>query len=139
MPRPQIETIRAQEIEERPAGAPFAGGCERRLSTDAETGDWTWLAAGVPNRVTPLAEIHLMVEEAFLIRGDVLVGTRGEMGPGIYFWRPGIIEHGPLASRNGTLFFFRTKLGGLDLETVETPGWQELVREYRARQPYYRG
>ncbi len=71
--------------------------------------------------MTPLAEIHSTVEEAFLIRGDVLVGTRGEMGPGSYFWRPGLIEHGPMASRNGTLFFFRTKLGGLDLETVETP------------------
>ena len=82
--------------------------------------------------MTPLAEIHSTVEEAFLIRGDVLVGTRGELSPGSYFWRPGLIEHGPLASRNGTLFCFRTKLGGLDLETVETPGWQELVREYRA-------
>ena len=254
MPRPHIEFARAQEIDERPAGAPFAGGFERRLSTDDETGastalvrlpvgwrgalggsarplelfslrgeariggdrlgpgcyvylesglasaelvadgetlllamvederaagptgawdvidteqmnyalsgfdgqippglvikklrvdpdtgDWTWMAAGAPNRVTPLAEIHSTVEEAFLIRGDVLIGTRGEMSPGSYFWRPGMIEHGPMASRNGTLFFFRTKQGGLDLEIAEAPGWQELVREYRSRQPYYRG
>ena len=111
----------------------------KKLRVDEETGDWTWLAAGAPNRVTPLAEIHSTVEEAFLIRGDCLVGERGEMTPSAYFWRPGLVEHGPMASRNGTLFFFRTKQGGLDLDTVDVPGWEEQVRAYRARQPYYRG
>lgn len=111
----------------------------KKLRVDPESGDWTWVAAGAPNRVTPLAEIHSTIEEAFLIRGDCLLGERGEMTPGSYFWRPGLVRHGPMASRNGTLFFFRTKRGGLDLDTVDVPGWEERVREYRSRQPYYRG
>lgn len=111
----------------------------KKLRVDPETGDWTWVAAGAPNRVTPLAEIHSTIEEAFLIRGDCLLGERGEMTPGSYFWRPGMVRHGPMASRNGTLFFFRTKQGGLDLDTVDVPGWEEQVRAYRAREPYYRG
>jgi hypothetical protein len=111
----------------------------KKLRIDPETGDWTWMAASAPNRITPIAEIHSTVEEAFLIRGDCLLGECGEMVPGCYFWRPGMIEHGPMGNRNGSLFFFRTKKGGLDLKTVEVPGWEETVKRYRAREPYYRG
>jgi len=111
----------------------------KRLRIDPESGDWTWLASSAPNRVTPIAEIHSTVEEAFLIRGDTLLGERGEMVAGSYFWRPGLVEHGPMGNRNGALFFFRTKNGGLDLQTVDVPGWEETVRRYRAKEPYYRG
>ena len=73
------------------------------LRIDPELGDWTWVAAGAPNRVTPLREIHSTVEEAFLIRGDCLLGEHGEMTPGSYFWRPGLVRHGPMSTRSGTL------------------------------------
>jgi hypothetical protein len=111
----------------------------KKLRVDPETGDWTWLAASAPNRVTPRAEIHPTVEEAFLLRGDCLLGGRGEMTPGSYFWRPSMVRHGPLANRNGTLFFFRTKGGGLETTYVDVPGWEDTVREYRSREPYFRG
>jgi len=111
----------------------------KKLRVDPETGDWTWLAASAPNRVTPRAEIHPTVEEAFLLRGDCLLGGRGEMTPGSYFWRPPMVEHGPIATRNGTFFFFRTKGGGLETTYVEVPGWEQAVQEYRAAEPYYRG
>ena len=99
----------------------------------------TWLAASAPYRITPLAEIHSTIEEAFLIRGDTLLGKHGEMRPGAYFWRPGMVEHGPMGNRSGSFFFFRTKEGALDLRTIDVPGWEEAVKEYRARQRYYRG
>jgi hypothetical protein len=111
----------------------------KKLRIDPERGDWTWLAASAPNRVTPRAEIHPTVEEAFLIRGDCLLGGRGEMTPGSYFWRPGMVRHGPLATRNGTFFFFRTKGGGLETTYAEVPGWQETVHAYRGAEPYFRG
>jgi hypothetical protein len=109
----------------------------KKLRVDPETGDWTWLAASAPNRVTPRAEIHPTVEEAFLIRGDCLLGGRGEMTPGSYFWRPGMVRHGPLATRKGTFFFFRTKGGGLQTTYEDVPGWEEDVRAYRAAEPYF--
>jgi len=109
----------------------------KKLRVDPETGDWTWLAASAPNRVTPRAEIHPTVEEAFLIRGDCLLGGRGEMTAGSYFWRPGMVRHGPIATRKGTFFFFRTKGGGLETTYEEVPGWEEDVRAYRAAEPYF--
>ena len=87
--------------------------------------------------MTPRAEIHPTVEEAFLIRGDCLLGNRGEMAPGSYFWRPSMVEHGPLANRNGTLFFFRTKGGSMGVTHVPVPGWKALVDEYVGREPYF--
>ena len=115
-----------------------AGPPPSRL-VDPETGEWSWLAASAPNRVTPRAEVHPTVEEAFLIRGDCLLGEHGEMTPGCYFWRPAMVKHGPLTTRNGTFFFFRTKGGGLETTYHDVPGWEEAVRDYRAAEPYFRG
>jgi hypothetical protein len=111
----------------------------KKLRVDPKTGEWTWLAGSAPNRVTPHAEVHPTVEEAFLIRGDCLLGEYGEMTPGSYFWRPAMVKHGPLATRNGTFFFFRTKGGGLETTYHDVPGWEESVRAYRAAEPYFRG
>ena len=111
----------------------------KKLRIDPETGEWTWLAGSAPNRVTPRAEVHPTVEEAFLIRGDCLLGEHGEMTPGCYFWRPAMVKHGPLTTRNGTFFFFRTKGGGLETIYHAVPGWEDAVRSYRAAEPYFRG
>ena len=108
------------------------------LREDPERGDWTWLAADAPNRVTPVREIHSTIEECFLIRGDCLLGEHGEMSPGSYFWRPGMVEHGPMSTRSA-VYFFRTKEGGLDLRVVEAPGWEQSVAEHRGRQPFFWG
>jgi hypothetical protein len=50
----------------------------KKLRVDPETGEWTWLAGSAPNRVTPRAEVHPTVEEAFLIRGDCLLASTGK-------------------------------------------------------------
>ncbi len=111
----------------------------KKLRVDPATGEWTWLAGSAPNRVTPRAEVHPTVEEAFLIRGDCLLGEHGEMTPGCYFWRPAMVKHGPLTTRNGTFFFFRTKGGGLETTYHDVPAWEDAVRTYRAAEPYFRG
>ncbi len=109
------------------------------LRVDEEKGDWTWICAGPPGWREDRAEIHPTVEEALVLRGDVLLGERGEMGPGSYFWRPPMVRHGPMYSRGGNLIFFRTKGGGMAVTYEEVPGWRQLVDEYRSREPLYLG
>jgi len=109
----------------------------KRLRVDEQTGERTWLAACVPGWCEDRAEVHPTVEEAFLIRGDTLLGERGEMTAGCYFWRPPLVRHGPMTTRDGCLVFFRTKGGGLEVEYEDVPGWQGLVEAYLARSPYF--
>ena len=116
-----------------------AGLAIKRLRVDERRGDWTWIGAGAPGYLEDRAEIHPTVEEAFVLRGDVLIGERGEMGPGDYFWRPPNVRHGPIYCRSGRLIFFRTKGGGLSTSYEEVPGWRALVDRYRAQEPLYQG
>jgi hypothetical protein len=109
------------------------------LRVDPDSGDWTWVAAVAPGWQEERAEIHPTVEECLMLRGDVLLGARGVMTTGSYFWRPGMVEHGPMLSRDGGLFFFRTKGGSMDVTHVPVPGWKEMVDEYVAREPYFAG
>lgn len=106
------------------------------LRIDGQTGDRSWIAASCPRKQEHRAEVHPTVEECLMLRGDCLLGTRGEMGPGAYFWRPPYVEHGPLCTRNGAMYFFRTKGGDFDTTYKQVPGWEEMVEEYFAREPY---
>ena len=107
------------------------------LRVDPDSGDWTWVAGVAPGWQEERAEIHPTVEECLMLRGDILLGTRGTMRAGSYFWRPGMVEHGPMFSRDGGLFFFRTKGGSMDVTHVPVPGWKALVDEYVGREPYF--
>lgn len=111
----------------------------KRLRVDERRGDWTWIGAGAPGYLEDRAEIHPTVEEAFVLRGDVLVGERGEMGPGDYFWRPPNVRHGPIYCRSGRLIFFRTKGGGLSTTYEEVPDWRDIVDRYRSQESLYQG
>ncbi len=53
---------------------------------------------------------HPCVEEMFLLSGDI-VGERGVMVAGAYFWRPPGLWHGPFGSRGGNQCLIRF-LGG---------------------------
>jgi hypothetical protein len=106
------------------------------LRIDGQTGDRSWVAASCPRKQENRAEIHPTVEECLMLRGDCLLGTRGEMGPGGYFWRPPYVQHGPLCTRNGAMYFFRSKGGDFETTYAEVAGWEEMVREYFAREPY---
>ena len=112
------------------------GIVNKRLRVDPSTGDETWLAAVVPEWMESRAEIHATVEECFMIRGDILLGGRGIMGPGCYFWRPPMVRHGPMYSRTGGLFFFRSKGGRLGVDYEEAAGWEAVVDAYARGRTY---
>jgi hypothetical protein len=107
------------------------------LRVDEETADWTWVASCIPGWQSPEVETHPTVEECLMLRGDILCGDRGGMTAGSYFWRPGMVKHGPMCSRNGGFFFFRTKGGDLTVDFETVPGWEEMFREYHAEEPFY--
>ena len=140
---PEGRTVIAIDTHERRlelAGPDVPAGLAiKRLRVDAQRGDWTWIAAGAPGYLEERAEIHPTVEEAFVLRGDVLLGGRGEMVAGDYFWRPPNVRHGPIYCRSGRVIFFRTKGGGLRTTYEAVPGWHETVAAYRAREPLYQG
>ena len=109
----------------------------KRLRVAPGTGDVSWIAAVVPGWRESRAEVHETIEECLMLRGDILLGRRGVMGPGSYFWRPPRVEHGPMCSLSGGLFFFRSKGGGLTTRHVPVPDWKETVARYTATQPYF--
>jgi len=115
------------------------GLVNKRLRQDPASGERTWLAACVPGWMEERAEIHPTVEEALMLSGDLLLGTRGAMTPGCYFWRPPMVPHGPMYSRAGAQFFFRTKGGTLEVDYETVPGWDRLVRAYRDEEPLFAG
>lgn len=82
----------------------------KNLRTDPETGERTFLSLILPQAIPPgnsgPQEIHPVVEEAYLIGGD-LTGPHGTMRPGAYFWRPPGIAHGPFGARWGAISLIR--------------------------------
>lgn len=111
----------------------------KRLRFHPVTGDATWVASTVPGWRESRAEIHDTIEECLMLRGDILLGHRGVMSAGSYFWRPPNVEHGPMYTLNGGVFYFRSKGGNLATTHVPVPGWEEMVEEYKGREPYYMG
>jgi hypothetical protein len=107
------------------------------LRIDPDNGDWTWLASCIPGWQSDEAETHPTVEECLMIRGDILLPERGGMKAGSYFWRPAMVKHGPLISRGGGVFFFRTKGGLLSVDYWNVPGWEKMVADYVEQEPYY--
>ncbi len=91
----------------------FPPGAGRRiLYQDPLTQDTSWLLGTLPMRWAERAEVHPVVEEMYLLAGEVH-GDRGVMRPGAYFWRPEFVPHGPYGTQTGNLYFFRTQGGSL--------------------------
>lgn len=96
----------------------FPPGAGRKfLRRDPIDGEETWLLGTMPLRSGRRPEKHPVVEEMFLLSGE-LVGHVGVMQAGAYFWRPPEEWHGPFGSPTGNLMLFRTKGG--PLSTVYT-------------------
>lgn len=97
----------------------FPPGAGRKiLFQDPVTRDTSWLLGTLPLRWAERSEVHPMVEEMYLLAGEVH-GNRGVMQPGAYFWRPGGVPHGPYGTKTGNLYFFRSKGGQLSTTYVE--------------------
>lgn len=82
---------------------------------DPHTHDQTWILSAPPLWRNEVIEIHPVVEEMYLVTGD-LTGDTGLMKPGAYFWRPAGMPHGPFGSKTGNLLFFRTQGGPLSTD-----------------------
>jgi hypothetical protein len=91
----------------------FPPGAGRKfLRRDPHDGEETWVLGTMPLRHGRRPEKHPVVEEMFLLTGE-LVGHVGVMQAGAYFWRPPEEWHGPFGSQTGNLMLFRTKGGPL--------------------------
>lgn len=132
--------VHSHDVEFEPIGAGQGtppGIVMKPLRKDPERGDWTYLASCAPGWYATEAERHPTVQEGFMLRGDLLNGTFGVMAPGTYFWRPSMAPHGPMFSRDGALFFFRTKGGSWEVTYDEVPGWLEMIAGYRVERPFF--
>jgi len=103
-----------------PIPGPPCGLLLKPLRVDMETGASTFLSGIVPQYHYPFIEYHRCVEEAFLIRGDIRLGTSGNMEAGSYFYRPPYVSHGPFYSHTGMLGLLSTD-GALDNHYIEDP------------------
>lgn len=94
------------------------GAGRKLLFVHPATGDTSWILGTMPLRWAARPEVHPVVEEMYLLSGEVH-GNCGVMRPGAYFWRPPGKRHGPYGSLTGNVYFFRTKGGRLTTEYVE--------------------
>ena len=82
----------------------------RVLRDDPATGENTYISAITPFRHGERAERHPVMQEFFLLAGE-LAGNTGVMQAGAYCFRPEMVAHGPYGTRTGALIVFRS-LGG---------------------------
>ncbi|GIW10844.1 MAG: hypothetical protein KatS3mg061_1901 [Dehalococcoidia bacterium] len=97
-----------------------------------------YLAAMLPGWKSPLEEAHPVCEESFKLYGDMLMGSRGVMRPGAYFFRSANVFHGPLYTRTGTLSFIRSSGPTTTVYREPGPGsrWDELATGAYADYPH---
>jgi len=96
-----------------------AGGRMRFLRKDPDSGEITYLGASVAFRQGRRSERHPVVQEFFMLAGE-LSGELGTMQAGAYCWRPPMIKHAPYCSPTGTLILFRS-VGGPQETLWEDP------------------
>lgn len=111
------------EVDLRP------GAMLKALRTDDRA--YVYLAAMLPGWRSEAEEAHPVYEESFKIYGDVLMGARGVMREGSYFFRSPGVYHGPLYSRGGTMSFIRSDAATTTDYREPAPGgaWDELARQ----------
>jgi hypothetical protein len=88
------------------------GARTRWLRRDPDTGEETYMLAMLP-WTEERTESHPVVQEMFLLSGELAGGSIGMMQPGGYFWRPENKVHGPFTSRTGNIVFMRAMGGKL--------------------------
>lgn len=88
----------------------------KRLRSDPHTKESSNLFSASPQTFPPnwkgLQETHPVVEESFVVAGE-MIGPLERRSEGAYFWRPPGILHGPYGSLKGCVSFIRTVGGPL--------------------------
>jgi hypothetical protein len=123
-----IERVASQAADWEGASDPQVASSRVRrlvLRPDTPAGERTWLLAVEASETEPFAingiEQHPCVEEMFLLTGDLAMSS-GVLQSGAYFWRPPMIKHGPMGTKNGFLGLFRAKEGHFSTIWSETNG-----------------
>jgi len=98
------------DFEKLGLGALKAGARMKILREDPFSGETTYISASIAYRIGTRAERHPVVQELFLLSGE-LAGELGVMQAGAYCFRPPMFKHGPYGSPTGAVVFFRG-LGG---------------------------
>jgi len=98
------------DFESLGLGALKAGARMKILREDPFSGETTYISASIAYRIGTRAERHPIVQEFFLLSGE-LAGELGVMQAGAYCFRPPMFKHGPYGSPTGAVVFFRG-LGG---------------------------
>ncbi len=78
----------------------------RVLREDPVTGETTYITATFAFLSGVRAERHPIVQEFFLLSGE-LAGNTGIMQGGAYCFRPEMVKHGPYGSPSGAVILFR--------------------------------
>lgn len=115
------------------------------LRDDPYTHEKTWVLAARALRKGSKIETHPVVEEMYLLGGE-LIGPHGTMLAGAYFWRPPGLRHGPFGAKAGSLIFHRTVGGPLSTSYIDddapfdwTPAYKPVLppefERYRAAPP----
>lgn len=132
-PRAQLTIVQPEILSWTPAGwgggTKLEPGAMTKVLRDDERA-FIYLAAMLPGWHCDLAEAHPVFEESFKVYGDTLMGSRGVMRPGAYFFRSPDVFHGPLYSRAGTMSFIRSdgRTSTQYREPERGCTWQELSR-----------
>jgi hypothetical protein len=131
-----LTRVRPEDMPWQPAT--WSGDVELEPGVAVKTlrqadGALVYLAAMMPGWKSALEESHPVYEESFKVFGDVLMGSRGVIREGGYFYRSPDVFHGPLYSRGGTMSFIRSD-GPTTTEYREPPAggtWDVLARKAR--------
>ncbi len=97
-----------------------------------------FVVAMLPGWRSELEEVHPIYEESFRLLGDFMMGPRGVIRAGGYFFRSPGITHGPLYTRTGTMSLIRTS-GPITTEYREPAPehrWEELAARAYADFPF---
>lgn len=95
-----------------------------------------FLVGMLPGYTALMEEVHPVYEESFKIAGDLMLGRRGVVKPGGYFFRSPGTWHGPLYSRTGNLSIIRKDgFGSTDYRDPQEGGLDTLVPQLYAGDP----
>lgn len=110
MPKPEMEFFDVKKIDWKPveggSGATGVGICEKVLSHDEKSGDYTRILRFDPGVESYDVIEHDFWEEVIILEGTLLDKTLNqEFTKGMYACRPPGMKHGPYRTPKGCMTF----------------------------------